>query len=177
MPQTLHLSKSTISLPSLQIGQKIEFTLSPPFIKLWKQVSIPLIVMSDPEESCVEYEWLQNKNCKDKKIKEKGNTHTTILALRIWTNSFTRTLPKPLLQIMTSSPSQSVISFSTNSALNILSYSSFSHTYKNNSTIDTIKPSRLKTSMLSWISWMTDRSFLIWPGSLMGELHSTDSWC
>ena len=72
MPQTLHLSKSTISLQSLQIGWKIEFTLSPPFIKLWKQVSIPLIVMSNPEGSCVEYE---HENCKDKKIKGKGKQH------------------------------------------------------------------------------------------------------
>ena len=54
-------------------------------------------------------------------------------------NSLTTTLPKPFLQIMTSSPSWSTISFSDNSASNISSDSSFFHTYKNNSTVDTIE--------------------------------------
>ena len=75
MPQTLCLSKSTISLWSLQISQKIEFTLSPPFIKTWKKVFILLIIMSNPEGSCVEYERLQNENHKNKKIKGKGKQH------------------------------------------------------------------------------------------------------
>ena len=75
MPHTLQLSKSLISLKSLHIGWKVEFTLSTPFIKLWKQISIPLIIVSDPDGSHKEYKWLMDKRHKARKIKGKGKQH------------------------------------------------------------------------------------------------------
>ena len=141
MPQTLCLSKSTFSLQSLQISQKIEFTLSPPFIKIWKQVSIPLIIVSNPEGSHVEYEWLQNKNHKGKKIKGKENN--TLITTSVPTNS-----NKPLYQNFFQT-------FSTNNDFLFLSiYYFILHqfcfkyflwfflfsSHKNNSITNTIKP-------------------------------------
>ena len=75
MPHTLCLSKSTISLQSIQIGQKIEFSLSPPFIKLHRQQLIPIIIVLDPEGNYKEYKQLQNEIHKAKKIKGKGKQH------------------------------------------------------------------------------------------------------
>ena len=71
MPHTLWLSKSLISLKSLCIGQKVEFILSPSFIKIWKQISIPLIIVSDPDGSHEEYKQLMNERRKTRKIKGK----------------------------------------------------------------------------------------------------------
>ena len=75
MPHTLQLSKSSISLKSLHIGWKVEFTLSPPFIKLRKQILIPLIIVSDPDGSHMEYKHLMDKRHKAKKIKGKEKQH------------------------------------------------------------------------------------------------------
>ena len=75
MPHTLHLSKSTISPWSIQIGQKIAFSLSSLFIKLWKQQSILIIIFLDLEGNHEEYEWLRNKNYKAKNTKGKGKQH------------------------------------------------------------------------------------------------------
>ena len=75
MPHTLWLSKSLISLKLLCIGWKVEFTLSPPFIKLQKQISISLIIVSDPDGSHMEYEQLMDERCKAKKIKGKEKQH------------------------------------------------------------------------------------------------------
>ena len=75
MSHTLWLSKSLISLKSLCIGQKVEFILSPPFIKLQKQTLIPLIIVSDPDGSCMEYKQLMDERCEAKKIKGKEKHH------------------------------------------------------------------------------------------------------
>ena len=97
MPHTLWLSKSLISLKSLYIGWKVEFILSPSFIKLWKQISIPLIIISDPDGSHMEYERLMDKRHEAKKIKGKEkqhpfynnfNPHNNIPLLRLFPNLF-----------------------------------------------------------------------------------------
>ena len=75
MPHTLWLSKSSISLKSFHIGWKVEFTLSPPFIKLQKQILIPLIIVSDLDGSHMEYKWLMDERHKAKKIKGKEKQH------------------------------------------------------------------------------------------------------
>ena len=75
--------------------------LSPPFIKLWKQISIPLIIISDPDGSHMEYEWLMDKRHEAKKIKGKEkqhpfynnfNPHNNTPLLRLFPNLFYQTI-------------------------------------------------------------------------------------
>ena len=88
---------------------------------------------------------------------------------------------------MTSPSSQFIISFSNNSATNISSDSSFSHTYKNNSIVDTIEPLQtwnLNTFMdllnnqqtFSDLTQLVDGQTAFHQLMTLDHLHSTIQW-
>ena len=93
---------------------------------------------------------------------------------QMWTHLITRTFPWSILQTMTFSPSQSTISFSDSSN------SSFSHTYKNNSTVDIIElhqTQNLNAIMSLLDNWQTFSNLTQLVHGLNCWMDQHMAWC